>query len=80
MPVFILMANGALAYFDGFEKILCRKAFTNKELAEAYIPTFRKACITDPPEGSPGGFSTLLDDDLLKIHVVELDLVEGGLE
>lgn len=71
--IYILSANGSYDWCDGTHVIICKKAFSTKEDAENYIPTFRLKCITPLHDGD---LKCLEDNWRLNITISEHDLVE----
>jgi hypothetical protein len=71
MKIFILQAKGLLGALDGPGKIICKKAFKSSAAAKAYVPIFRKECITPKDEND---LRYLQDNDNLKFFIGEVDL------
>lgn len=70
-----LQASGALRLtLTDRGDILCGKLFTERGFAEEHMPAFRTAC-TSSPSDSPASLRDLADDERLKIHMIEFELV-----
>jgi hypothetical protein len=64
-----LRARGSMANFDGMHAFFSRRVFSSKESAEMFAPEFR-VLVT-----AGDHIDDLVDDDDLKITVVELEFV-----
>lgn len=72
MKMFGLLASGTYDWIDGTHAIVCKKLFTTKEKAEAYIPEFRQKCITPKDEHD---LRCLEDNNRLIIQLIEYEVV-----
>jgi len=71
MKMFGLVAYGTYDWCDGRHAIVCRKLFTTKEKAEAYITEFRLKCITPKNEQD---MRYLEDNEKLLIQLIEYEV------
>jgi hypothetical protein len=71
IPLWQLQARGSRLRLEGFGQINSKRLFGSKAAAEAFIPEFRRRCVTPLSEMD---FAVLEDSAGLEIRIVEFEL------